>query len=146
MRKIAKILLFSALMIFTIRYIFLSPPDLKTKHKLNLIKTEISKKGYHNRWFVISGIRYNWYNRILPNSVNKSYHIKGKAIDIFVFDINGDLKFTNEDIQLLQFANKSVEDAHPELVGAFGTYTNKSCLARHMIHLDTRGYSVRYNL
>ncbi len=145
MRKTVTILLISVLMLLTIRFIFLPPPDIKTRQKLNLIKVELSKAGYRNRWIVISGLRYNWYNKILSNSSEKSYHMKGKAIDILVFDLNGDWKFTNEDIKILQSANMLVEATHPDLVGAFGTYTGKSGLARHMVHLDRRGYSVKFN-
>jgi len=145
MKKTLSILLISVLMAFTIRFIFLLPPDLKTRQKLNLIKGELSKAGYCNRWLVISGLRYKWYNRILSNSSEKSFHVKGKAIDILVFDLNGDWKFTNEDIKILQSANMQVEATHPDLIGAFGTYTSKSCLTGHMVHLDTRGYSVKFN-
>lgn len=145
MSKAVTIIMISLLVVLSIRFVILPPPDFKTRLKLNLIKAELSKEGYCNRWLVISGLRYNWYNGILSNSAKKSYHIKGQAIDIFVFDLNRDCKFTNEDITIMQSASRQVEATHPDLIGAFGTYTRKAFLTKHMVHLDTRGYPVRYN-
>lgn len=144
-RKTIIFLFFTVLAILIVRFIFLLPPDLKTQQKLNHIKAELTKEGYHNRWFVISGLRYNWYNKLVQNSAKKSYHLKGKAVDIFVFDVDGDWRFTNKDIQILRSVNKKVETSHPDLVGAFGTYTKKSGLTKNMVHLDTRGYPLQYN-
>jgi len=110
-----------------------------------MIENEISKRGYNNNWFIISGYRHGWYNKLLSNSAKDSYHLKGDAIDIYVIDINGDNIFNKEDIKIFNSANDYVESLNPELSGAFGTYTNKGYFSKHMIHLDTRGKKTRYN-
>jgi uncharacterized protein YcbK (DUF882 family) len=110
-----------------------------------MIENEISKRGYKNNWFIISGRRNLWYNNILPNSSKDSYHLKGDAVDIYVIDINYDGVFNSKDIKIFESVNKYVESIHPELTGALGTYTTKGYFTRHMIHIDTRGYKKRYN-
>lgn len=122
-----------------------SPNDMTVK-KLNLIKEEVSRMGYHNRWMVISGHRSEWYNSRLPNANKESYHLKGMAIDIYVFDINGNWKFDREDISILMKANDEVERKNPKLVGAFGTYLSGGYFTKRMIHFDTRGFKRKYNI
>ena len=116
-----------------------------TMKKFDLIKKEITKQGYHNRWIMISGHRDEWYNDILKNSAKKSYHIKSMAFDIYVFDIDGDWDFDSNDIFILESITNKIELSNPNLVGGFGTYTTKDFLSKHMVHIDTRGYKVRYN-
>ena len=128
-----------------IKFLFFFPANREVNQKLDLIQAEIAKKGYNNYWFVISGKRFNWYNKILSNSDKKSFHLTGKAIDIYVFDINGDYKFDSVDIEIFESANHIVELKHPELAGAYGTYTTKGYFTKHMIHFDTRGKKHRYN-
>ena len=131
--------------LIAVKLLFFLPGNCKVTHKLIMIENEIEKRGYRNDWFIISGQRHLWYNKILPNSAKDSYHLKGEAIDIYVIDINGDGIFNSEDIKIFESANKYVESIHPELIGAVGTYTTKGYLTRHMIHVDTRGYKLRYN-
>ena len=128
-----------------IKTLFFSPGNYPVNEKLRLIKNEISKRGYTNNWFIISGKRHSWYNNLLSNSAKESYHLKGDAIDIYVFDLNSDGIFNSEDIKIFESVNKYVESTNPELVGALGTYTTKGYFSRHMIHIDTRGYKKRYN-
>ena len=141
MKKIAIILI----LLITVKFLFFYPANSNVNYKLYLIKNEISKRGYTNNWFIISGKRHSWYNKILLNSSKKSYHLKGDAIDIYVLDIDNDGIFDSKDIQIIESANKEVELNHPELIGALGTYTNKGYFSKHMIHIDTRGYKKRYN-
>jgi hypothetical protein len=144
--KTFKIILIVMLALFLIKILILPPANTNVNQKLSLIKNEISKRGYSNNWFVISGRRQKWYNKVLPNSAKESYHLKGEAIDIYVIDINGDGKFNSEDIKIFESCNASVERTHPEFSGALGTYTTKGYFSRHMIHIDTRGYKKRYNM
>jgi uncharacterized protein YcbK (DUF882 family) len=140
-----KVIFISILSIFGFKFLLMSPANPEVKVKLDLIKKEIVSRGYNPRWFIISEKRQSWYNRLLPNSAKDSYHLKGKAVDIYVIDINGDGVFNNADIKIFDSCNKHVESGHPELLGAFGTYTTKGYLSSHMIHIDTRGKSKRYN-
>ena len=93
-------------------------------------------------------------NSLLPTSAKgknpkkETQHIAGKAIDIYVLDIDGDNVFNRKDIKILEQANSLVEKNHPELTGAFGDYflDKHDYFTKHMIHIDTRGQKVRYSL
>jgi hypothetical protein len=122
--------------------------------KLNLIELELKSKGFKTNWIVISQKRSRFFNSFLPNSAKgtkpgkQSFHLTGKAVDIYVFDINGDEIFDDEDIKLIEKANNTVESKHPELIGGFGDYFLKKhdYFTKHMIHIDIRGSRVRYTL
>lgn len=120
--------------------------DVATHQKVALLKADLIERGYQPKWIIISEKRNKVYNSLLAHSVDSSEHMKGKAIDLYVFDIDGDGSFGISDIQLLQQSNKRVEKQHPELKGAFGDYFKNinGYFAKHMIHIDTRGYSVYY--
>lgn len=124
--------------------------DKEITRKLELIKLELNSKGYETRWIIISQKRLSFFNDLLPNSAkNKkspSWHLKGKAIDVYVFDINGDNLFNKEDISIIEQANNVVEKENPELIGGFGDYflDKNGYFTKHMIHFDTRGYRHRY--
>lgn len=124
---------------------FFLPSNPKVNLKLSKIENEISKRGYTNNWFIISGKRSKWYNNLLSNSSKNSNHLRGNAIDVYVIDIDGDGEHTKKDIEIFESVNNYVESNNPELVGAFGTYTNRGSFSKHMIHIDTRGYKKRYN-
>ena len=122
--------------------------------KLDLIEQELKKKEYNTNWFIISQKRNRIMNSLLPNSAKgknpkkESQHISGKAIDIYVLDIDGDNVFNRKDIKILEQANSLVEKNHPELTGAFGDYflDKHDYFTKHMIHIDTRGQKVRYSI
>jgi uncharacterized protein YcbK (DUF882 family) len=116
----------------------------KIKTKVQLVKESLENAGYEVSWVVISEKRSKFFNKLLPNSAKKSHHLNGDAIDVYVFDIDGDDKFTQNDLDIVKKHNRKVERRNPELRGAFGTYTSKK-FAKHMIHFDTRGYSTTYN-
>jgi len=124
--------------------------DKEITRKLELIKLELNSKGYKTRWIIISQKRLSFFNDLLPNSAkNKkspSWHLKGKAIDVYVFDINGDNLFNKEDISIIEQANKVVEKEHPQLIGGLGDYSldKNDYFTKHMIHFDTRGYRHTY--
>jgi hypothetical protein len=124
--------------------------DKEITRKLELIKIELNSKGYKSSWIIISQKRLPFFNDLLTNSAkNKkkpSWHLKGKAIDVYVFDINGDNLFNKEDIYIIEQANKAVEKEHPKLIGGLGDYflDKNNYFTKHMIHFDTRGYRHRY--
>ena len=127
-------------------FIGMPQPEDEVTLKLSLLKSELENKGHQPKWFIISQRRNPVFNELLPNSADDSEHMKGKAIDVFVIDINGDGTFDLSDIELMEKANKQVERNHPNLKGAFGDYflPKNSALTQHMIHIDTRGYRHRY--
>jgi hypothetical protein len=120
--------------------------DEATHQKVALLKADLIQRGYQPKWIIISEKRNKVYNRLLAHSVDSSEHLMGKAIDLYVFDIDGDGTFDITDIQIFQKSNRRVEKEHPELKGAFGDYFKKKngYFSKHMIHIDTRGYSVYY--
>ena len=128
-----------------VKLLFFYPANYGIQTKLNMIEDEIAKQGYKTSWIVISGKRSRWYNKLLSNSADNSHHLHGNAIDIFVFDIDGDNKFDEKDVKILRTANQYVEKNFPKYKGSFGTYRSKGYLTRHMVHFDTRGYSLYYN-
>lgn len=124
---------------------YINPPaNERTRYKLSLLEEKLSSQGYRSWFFVCSGKRSVWYNARIGGKAN-SYHLSGSAIDILVFDIDGDWKFDQKDIAILEKLNRSVEREHPELVGGFGTYRKEGGLYGFMVHLDTRGKKVRYD-
>ena len=106
----------------------------------------IVDKGYEDEIYVISGKRFKPINDLLVkfgNAVRESRHLKGKAIDILVFDVNNDGKSNHEDVDLVYniLDRKVIKDR-----GGLGTYKNKSCFfTRQMIHFDSRGHKIRWN-
>jgi hypothetical protein len=117
--------------------------DVKTK--IQLIEAELRSQNYHPKWVIISQKRSQYLNDLLANSTKESFHLKGLAIDLFVFDINNDGSYDNEDIKLLIAAIHTVEASHPNLRGGFFDYTlpKHGIVARHMVHIDTRGSRVQ---
>jgi hypothetical protein len=120
--------------------------NIEVKRKLELIENELESKKYKSSWVIISQKRVGFINKLLSNSSKNSYHLQGKAIDIYVFDVNGDKIFNAVDIKILEQANNEVEKKHPELKGAFGDYylSKHGYFTKHMIHIDTRGVTKRY--
>jgi hypothetical protein len=121
--------------------------DKEITRKLELIKLELNSKGYKTNWIIISQKRHSFINDLLTNSSKDSWHLKGKAIDVYVFDINGDNLFNKKDISIIEQANNVVEKEHPELIGGLGDYSldKNDYFTKHMIHFDTRGYRHRYS-
>lgn len=121
--------------------------DPRVLYKIDLIEKDLINKKYNPTWVIISQKRSRILNSILSNSVDGSHHLKGLAVDIYVFDINGDGTFDKADIAILQKSNSVIEGKYPELAGSFGDYFLKSngYLTRHMIHLDIGGKKVRFH-
>ena len=117
--------------------------DIKTK--VQLIEAELRAQNYHPKWVIISQKRSPFLNDLLENSTKESFHLKGIAIDLLVFDINDDGSYNKEDINLLIAAINKVETSHPSLKGGFFDYTlpKHGNIARHMVHIDTRGSRVQ---
>jgi uncharacterized protein YcbK (DUF882 family) len=130
--------------LITLKLIFLYPANEKVKLKLLLIESEVSRMGYKTNWIVISEKRHKWYNSLLMNSAKNSIHLSGDAIDIYVFDVDGDNKFTYKDVKIIEKACRNVEREFPELIGGFGSYMKKGFFSKNMVHIDTRGYYKRW--
>jgi hypothetical protein len=117
--------------------------DIKTK--IQLIEAELRAQNHNPKWVIISQKRSVFLNSKLGKSVEKSNHLIGLAIDLYIFDINGDWIYDNKDVDLLYKATLSVEEKHPHLVGGFCIYLkNKNYFTKHMIHLDLRSKHSRF--
>jgi len=115
--------------------------EKETLTKLELIKGELKAMGHNPKWVIISQKRNKWINKELKNSVPNSQHLYGKAIDIYVLDINGDLSYNQTDAKLFKIANQKVEKKNPGLKGFCKEYIDKKpdhYFTRHMIHIDRR--------
>jgi uncharacterized protein YcbK (DUF882 family) len=130
--------------IFVLYKIFINPAaNEEVRHKLSLIDKKLEERDHRRWYFVSSGKRSVWYNNLLKTA-KKSYHLKGMAIDIMIWDIDGDWRFTTKDIAILEKLNAEVEKENPKLVGGFGTYLKEGGIYRYMVHIDTRGKKKRY--
>jgi predicted PurR-regulated permease PerM len=65
------------------------------KTKIQLIEEELHSQNYHPKWVIISQKRSVFLNAKLDKSAQKSNHLIGLAIDLYVFDINGDRIYDN---------------------------------------------------
>jgi hypothetical protein len=106
--------------------------------KLAGIRQELINDGYRPKWFIISQKRYSFFNNLLLNSVKNgnSKHLVGKAIDIFVLDVNNDGKFNKTDYELIKKASLKYELKNPESKGAMINYFGKGFLSQHMVHIE----------
>lgn len=144
MKKFLPIVVFLFFIIF-IKLFFFYPANSNVRKKLEMIEDEVAKRGYHTKWIIISGKRSVFYNNLLSNSAKNSNHIRGNAIDILVYDIDGNGKFDKKDISILMSANDFVEKNYPKYSGSFGTYTSKGFFTKHMIHIEVTGRKKYYN-
>ncbi len=72
-----------------------------------------------------------------------SLHLKGKAIDLIILDINKDGKRNSKDVDIVyRILDKKIIGNK----GGLGSYKNtKGFFGRQMIHFDSRGYKARRN-
>lgn len=75
---------------------------------------------------------------MLKNSVKKgkSRHLKGKAIDLFIFDINDDKKYDMEDFELIKKVEAKCEKTNPKINGRVYNYFGRGSFTQHMIHVE----------
>jgi hypothetical protein len=72
-KKMLFVTLLFVTLVFLFKIFFIKNPNDSTMKKFDLIKKEITKQGYHNRWIMISGHRDEWYNDILKN-IHEYHH------------------------------------------------------------------------
>lgn len=123
-------------------------------NKLEYLLYEINQNGFKvDTFHIISGYRTPYYNKYLGNN-RLSRHIFGDAADIIVDvyprdyymdDLNSDGKIDYKDADILYDMVERVYERreYKEFVGGLGLYRRSS---KHspFIHIDTRGYKVRW--
>lgn len=111
----------------------------ETAHRrVEAIRTELKEQGHTPMWFIISEKRSSLYNRLLLNSRDKSKHLMGRAIDVYVIDIDGDGDYDGQDYKLIEKAAAKVSRATPELSGKTYHYLDKGLFSRRMVHVELK--------
>lgn len=101
------------------------------------LQDALTKKGWDRNGFMIaSGHRTPSYNEIVKGA-RKSQHIKGKAVDISIGDINNDGDKNAEDKKIvLDLLDKHIIKNS----GGLGLYPGTQA-----VHFDVRGRRARWN-
>lgn len=119
--------------------------DPKIRAFYNDLKDSLKSNGYSVRLVVISTKRAKWHNDIqvtFSGAAKDSRHLHGDAIDFLVFDLNGDGKSNNIDVDI---AFNILDKFIVKDKGGVGTYKGEnSFVNRQMIHIDCRGYKSRW--
>jgi len=110
----------------------------RVHEKVSDLKKELKAKGYRPQWVIISQKRYDFYNDFLKNSVKngRSKHLTGKAIDLFIFDIDGNGTYNRQDYTLMKNASIKCEQSNPHTIGKTYHYFGKGRLTQHMVHIE----------
>lgn len=122
-----------------ISYSHLSP-SVQTKRAM--LDRELMKQGYESNYFLLSGYRPPWLNRLMPLSAKKSVHQQGLAIDLFVMDIDGNDRFDDADLRIITSALDILDKRNPTVKGGVGLYHRPF---RRMVHFDVSGTRRRWD-
>lgn len=121
--------------------------DPNTISYYNQLKHKLKEKGYEDRLFIVSTKRWKWHNDLLhyfnTGAAKESYHLRCKAIDVIVRDINNDGQSDKKDVLIVKgiLENEIVKNN-----GGVGIYlASNHFFSRQMVHFDSRGYKARWN-
>ncbi len=109
-------------------------PDVRRKEKA--LNTALRRQGYKPRYFLLSGYRPRWLNQLMPLAAKNSDHQRGKAIDLFVIDIDGNGKFEDRDLTILSETVDLMDKRNPGQKGGVGLYQHSFS---RMFHFDVSG-------
>jgi hypothetical protein len=104
--------------------------------KVDALKVELVKMGYEPQWFIISQRRNKVYNNLLANSVDASKHLEGKAIDLYIIDINGDGEYDKSDFNLIKQAHDLLQKRDKKFSGGIFDYLKKGFFSKRMVHVQ----------
>lgn len=104
--------------------------------KVEALRNELVKQGYTPKWFIISQKRNKLYNSILANSVVKTKHLEGKAIDLYIIDINDDGVYDLTDFKLIEKAHDRIQRQNGRFRGHVFNYLKKGFFSRRMVHVE----------
>lgn len=130
--------LFSITAYFLMFFFGLLHANKNVLEKVVKIKDKLIAQGYKPKWVIISQKRNMFYNDLLSNSVKngKSKHLTGNAIDLYIFDINGDWVYDSKDFEILSIAAKNVAKENPYLKGQIFNYLDKGRFSKRMVHIE----------
>ena len=125
----------------------ISGVDPDTQGFYSELKNKLIEKGYDDNLIVVSGTRWKWHNDLLhyfeTGAAKQSFHLKSKAIDVIVRDINHDGEANKEDVLIVK---DLLENEIVGSKGGVGVYLkSNNFFSRQMVHFDCRGYRARWN-
>ncbi len=111
--------------------------DKRLLYKIIELVKKLEENGYSGNGFKVHcGYRTPSYNENVGGA-SRSRHIKGEAVDMTIYDINKDGKYTNVDKQII------VDLLEKEIIkgqGGIGLYPGTN-----IVHMDVRGYHARWD-
>jgi len=111
--------------------------DKSLLYKLLELQNELENEGYNKHSFgITNGHRHPRYNERIKGA-KMSRHIHGEAIDIRIYDIDGNGRYDKKDkeIVLRILENKVIKNQ-----GGIGRYPGTRA-----VHFDVRGYQARWD-
>jgi uncharacterized protein YcbK (DUF882 family) len=125
----------------------ISGVDPDTQGFYSELKNKLIEKGYDDNLIVVSGTRWKWHNDLLhyfeTGAAKQSFHLKSKAIDVIVRDVNHDGEANKEDVLIVK---DLLENEIVGSKGGVGVYLkSNNFFSRQMVHFDCRGYRARWN-
>jgi uncharacterized protein YcbK (DUF882 family) len=115
-------------------------PDVQRKEKA--LNKALRKQGYKPHYFLLSGYRPHWLNQLMPLAAKNSDHQGGKAIDLFVIDIDGNGQFNDRDLTILSETVNTMDKNNPGQRGGVGLYQKSFS---RMFHFDVSGHHRQWN-
>jgi uncharacterized protein YcbK (DUF882 family) len=111
------------------------------------LKQKLKEKGYDDNMYVVSTTRWKGHNELLhylnTGAAKHSVHLKSKAMDVIVRDINQDGRSDREDVLIVKLI---LEDDIVRNKGGVGSYLKSDkFFSRQMVHFDCRGYKARWD-
>ncbi len=119
-------------------YSRLSPTVIQ---KERLLRQQLRGQGYQPNYWIISGYRAPWLNRMLPLASKRSVHQQGLAIDIWIWDVNGDGRSNRRDVEICVNTLDRIDRQQKSLRGGLGTYYKS---VGRMVHFDVAGRKRRW--
>jgi len=121
-----------------VSYSHLSP---RVRAKERRLAKALVQAGHKPAYWLISGYRPPWLNRLMLLSAPTSDHQRGLAIDLWVGDVDRDGHWTEADMRLVANAIDRMDEQDPVNRGGLGRY---SSVAWRMVHFDVSGKRRRW--
>lgn len=143
--KLFVVFLFLGTLLFFLHFNNLRNTNSEVVEYYSLLKSNLEEKGYKSNLLVVCTNRSkveNFFYQKISVAASKSQHLKDKAIDILVFDVNGDGSINSKDVDMVYdlLDKEIIKD-----FGGVGTYKNQGSFIKQMIHIDCRGTKARWN-
>lgn len=114
----------------------------EVRHKRRLLDHALRKQGYTPHYFLLSGYRPPWLNRLLPLASRNSVHQRGQAIDVWVVDIDGNYLTIQSDLAIIANTLDGLDRTYPAYRGGVGLYRASFS---PMVHFDVSGRHRHWN-